>query len=655
MPLEQNSTSDDQSVPLSEELVRGQLSRLLNDPRFARSQRLCSLLRYTVEKVLAGEAGQLKEYTIALEVYGKPPSYDPSVDSLVRVEVTRLRNKLLEYYSTEGSADPVRIEFPKGTYAPVFVNRSPPVSVPSLGEAELTVASLDATGRTQPRWPHRRTALALTFCLAVAIVAVLLSMTLRKSSQSGPISPSIAVLPFTSFSSDPETQTFAAELTEDVIHSLSRAGEWRVTAQTSTLPFKNSPATLASIGRQLHVNALLEGSIRKEAGRLRVTVQLINAADGYYVWTESYDREGQPVLSVEAELSATMAHTVSTLRHSWAIANAAVTPAVREARVATEQARVILDQNAIDYLMIRGPKENYRGKLDELMSAIQNLERATSLDPRYLPAYAGLAQAYSLAADFDERMADKAVQVARRGLQIDDRIPEAHFVLAYYKFLRDWDIPGAIQEWKRTLELNSRDVTACRLYADCCALKGDWDSAFAALRRAQQAVPDSPVIALEIGITLYYARRFDELAAHARQVKWEHPDLPLADWLAGLALESKGKYTDAITSFETCQRRSPLDIKNNPSLGHAYGLAGRRADAFRLIQIGLDRALKGALGPYSISLMYLGLGDKESALTWLEKAYEVHEPAILYIKVDPRYDPLRTEPRFVALMKKIKL
>ena len=202
-------------------------------------------------------------------------------------------------------------------------------------------------------------------------------------------------------------------------------------------------------------------------------------------------------------------------------------------------------------------------------------------------------------------------------------------MLAYGKFLREWDLRGADREWKRTLELNPRDVTASRLYADCSALIGDWSSGFTALRLAQQLVPDSPVIALQVGIMLYHARLFDEMLAHARSLQRQHPDVPQVHWLIGLALEQQGQYRNAAGEFEACLRQSPGDIRATPALGHLYGLLGRRTDAMRVIDTSRDLATKGGLGPTGIGLVYLGLGDISSSFSWIGRPFSIAsgEPA----------------------------
>jgi TolB-like protein/Tfp pilus assembly protein PilF len=652
-------TEDHGSAPFSPEIVRAQLNRVLADPRFTRSERHSSFLRYSVERTLAGEGDKLKEYVIAVEVYGKSASYDPSVDSIVRVDAARLRSKLLDYYTTNGREDPVRFEFPKGSYAPLFTARTPaapvPPNIPALEENTAEGAPVKL-GPPAPRIKTNRNVAILAMALLAGVIDVIGWRLLesRTTSRSQALS-SIAVLPFASFSLDSESEAFAAGLTEDVANALARAGEWRVVARTSTAPFQASPESVIAIGQQLHVGTILEGTVRQEGDRLRITAQLVNAADGYRVWAETYERESRQTLSVQAELSRLIATSVMAERSRRAADATVRSPAANEARQISVPFLTALDRRGVDHLTMRDPEGQGHRSIEDLMAAVHGFERAIAVDPGYTPAYGGLAQAYSLAADFDERLWEKAKQAAIRGLQVDEKLPEPHFALGYYLFLKEWDFVAAARELKRALELNPRDVTAARLYADCSALLGDAESGFAALRRVQRAVPNSPVIAIQTGIMLYNARRFREFEEHVRSVQQRHSDVALVHWLRGLALEQQGQYKQAAAAFEKSLELSPGDPRATPALWHTYGLLGRRSETLKFIETSRDKTIKGWSGPFGIALMYLGLGDKASSLGWLETAYDIREGALPYMKLDPRCDPLRSEPRFKALLHKLKL
>jgi TolB-like protein/cytochrome c-type biogenesis protein CcmH/NrfG len=658
MGAESMQTADHGSARPPAELIRKQLERLLADARFVRSERLSRFLRYTVEKTLAGESDDLKEYTIAVEVYGKSETYDPSVNSLVRVEVGRLRNKLLEYYTTTGRDDPVRIEFVRGKYTPVFT--------PQLPRDDQVNAQPQIEELKQPaEVPEQsRTAAVSRFggvwfvvaALTIALLAWLVArVTDRDRSRTANLS-SIAILPFTSFSLDPEVESFAAVLMEEVTNAVAQTGTWRVLPRSAMLKFQNQPDDAASAGRQLDAEVVLEGSIRKEGDHLRITAHLVDTAGGFHLWAQTFDRDSREKQELQTEVSASIAQAAAAAQRALSIvAQQPATDGVTEARELYRRARAGLDKLQGDHLLAREPDGEGRAPLAIIMQAVADIERAIVLDPKYAPAYGALAEAYQAGADFDDGLWVKARDAANRGLRITDNLPEAHFVLGYQKFLREWDFGGASREFKRTLELNPRNVTACRLYADCSALVGDVDAGFAALRQAQRSAPDSPVIAMQTGIMLYHARRFDELASYGVSLKQQRPNLPLAHWLLGLALEQLHKYEDAATAFETTLRLSPRDVRAIPALGHVYGVMGRRQDALRLIETTRDRAMKGRLGPTAVAVIYLGLGDKDAAFSWFEKAWELREGALPYIKLDPRCDPIRSDPRFALLLRKMRL
>jgi serine/threonine-protein kinase len=654
MPNPGQNPGSPASIPLAAETVRAQLNRILADPRFLRSGRHSNFLRYTVERTLAGAGGELKEYVIAMEVYGKSSSYDPAVDSIVRVEAARLRSKITEYYATTGRDDPVRIEFPRGTYAPVFSAQTPPAAP---GPAEEAVSKPSESARKRPLLALPRNSIIIGTALLAATVIFLnwRAVSARRRSAPDTISP-VAVLSFISLDPDPEVETFAAGLTDDVTNALSRDRDVRLAARPSTLSLQTASDSVISIGQQLHVGAVLEGSVRKEGNRLRITAQLIDAADGRREWAETYERENAHDPRAKADLSRRIAMSVLAEKTRHLAGGSAITPAGNEAREICRPLLLSLDRRGRDHLTLRDPHGEHHMTLDSLMAAVQGFERAIALDPTYSPAYGGLAMAYLLASDFDERLSDKARQIAIRGLQIDETLAEAHFTLGYSLFFKDWDFSGAQRELKRTLELNPRDVTAGRLYADCSALLGDPQSGVAALERVRRFVPNSPVIAVQLGIMLYHARRFSELEEYVRSIQTLHPDVALVEWLSGLALEQRGRYAEAASAFEKSLDLSPHDARATPALGHVYGLLGRRDAALKLIRESRDGAMKGwNSGPVGIALIYLGLGDRESSLTWLETAYTIREGALPYIKLDPRCDNLRSEPRFQTLLRKLRL
>jgi TolB-like protein len=432
-----------------------------------RSRRHSNFLRYIVETTLAGKGDEVKEYVIAAEVYGKS-SYDPSADSIVRVEAARLRSKMLEYYATNGRDDPVRIDLPRGTYTPVFITQAhlaEPSEAPA-GEDDLTGAAQSEPVRMPPRWNFTRASTTVGCVLLASVITFLMwrVMTKHGTSSIPDAIASIAVLPFVSLDVDERLETFAASLTENVWKAMRHSSTVRISDHRSVLPFETRADSIMSIGEQLQTEAILEGSIRKEKDRLRVAVQVVNTADGYRVWAGTYESEFRNAAVVE----------VSHLIADSALAGLSGTrvprsAAANEARQMCRPLLIALDRRGQDNLTMRDPTGERHMTMESVMAAVHGFERAIALDPSYSPAYGGLASAYLVAAGFDARLANKVREAALRGLQVDEELAEAHFALGYHLFLREWDFGAAERELKRALDLNPRDVTAARLYADCSA------------------------------------------------------------------------------------------------------------------------------------------------------------------------------------------
>ena len=289
--------------------VREQLDRILASAPFSQSQRRKRFLQYLVTETLAGHGDQLKGYTIAVDVFDRRKTFDPLVDPLVRIEAGRLRDKLREYYDSEGQSDPIRIDLPKGGYAPViaFRQRARPAPAPAPGEPDAAApadASPPASSQVVINWP-----------LIVSVAALGLVLVLGGPRYARPPTlperPSIAVLPFDNIGEDHKWERFADGITEDIITDLAHSKDLIVIARNSTEVYKGKPADIRLIGRNLNVKYVLEGSIQFLGERLRVTAQLIDAASGSHVWSERYDRPAEDLFSVQNDVTQRIAATLA--------------------------------------------------------------------------------------------------------------------------------------------------------------------------------------------------------------------------------------------------------------------------------------------------------------------------------------------------------
>ena len=407
------------------------MDKILASNAFAGAERPGRFLRFVVEQALAGN--QLKETQLGVEVFGRSPSYDPRLDGVVRVEAVKLRSRLKEYYETEGADDPVRIDLPKGGYLPSFE------ALPS--QPDETVAA--PQGRVW--WTDWRV-IVPPLALALIVVGYLLARRSRPRPAS-PDSSSIAVLPFVNLSSDKENEYFSDGLTDDLIDALTKVQGLRVVARGSAFQFKGKNPDIRTVGRQLNVATVLEGSVQRSGGRLRITAQLSSVADGYHVWSETYDRRLADIFAVQDEISRAIV-------------------AALEVRVAGHPGGRLVQSSTQDLeaynLYLQGRFHLNKWRPESARKGIEYFAQAIAKDPGYAPAYTGMADCYTWLGVFGWSEARQAMpqarQAANRALQLDETLAAAHVSLGYVKALYDWDWPGAEREFKRALELSPGDA-----------------------------------------------------------------------------------------------------------------------------------------------------------------------------------------------------
>lgn len=361
-----------------ERSIREQLDRILGSRAFAQSERRRRFLKYLVNETLAGRGDLLKGYPIAIDVFERPSTFDPLVDPIVRIEAGRLRDKLREYYATEGSTDPVRIDLPKGSYIPHIDVRPAPASLPDPGEAPS--GSIE---RKRAAWgvdlsATRWTLFAVAAVLVIAGASLWGSATLMSRSPV-PDKPSIAVLPFDNIGHDARWERFAVGITEDIIADLSRSRELIVIARNSTEVYKGKPVDIREVGRDLSVKYVLEGSIQSAADRIRVTAQLIEAASGSHVWSERYDRQFDDLFAVQSELTQRIATTL--VGYQGAVAESERSHLRRKAPASLTAYEA--------YLL--GIEAKHRATKESLVEAEKLFRRAIEIDPQFARAYCGLA------------------------------------------------------------------------------------------------------------------------------------------------------------------------------------------------------------------------------------------------------------------------
>ena len=455
---------------------------------------------------------------------------------------------------------------------------------------------------------------------------------------------SIAVLPFLNMTGDMEQEYFCEGMAEELINALAKIEGLRVAARTSAFRFKAKGDSVERIGRELRVEKILEGSVRRAGNRLRITVQLVNAADGYHVWSERYDRDVQDVFALQDEITS---RVVEALRLK-------LDP--RQAR-----ARRYTDDLEAYHLYLKGLhywNKRHQGGLQE---GVKAFEAAIARDPLYAPAYAGLADSYGiLGLSFYDVLPPaeampKAKAAAMKALEIDPGLAAPHAALGWVRLHYDWDWAGAEAAFRRSLELDPTRATTRHWHSFYLSAMGRVEEAVAEARRAWELDPLSLIVNANLCQPHYYARRFEEAAAGAGKVTKMEPAFPVGhDW-QGLAAAGRGEYAEAIAAYEAFAAQGGGASRALALVGNARARAGDRAGAMRALEELSALAARRYVPAYHFALLHVGLGQRDEAIAALERAYEERSDQLAYLAVEPLLDPVRGDPRFEALRRRLGL
>lgn len=475
--------------------------------------------------------------------------------------------------------------------------------------------------------------------LGIVVAAVLVAYQIRTERESEPAIKSIAVLPLQNLSGDPAQEYLADGITEELIGRLAGIRNLRVISRTSVMRFKNTQLSVPEIARMLGVDAVVEGSVMREGNRIRVHAQLIRAATDDHFWSESYDRELNDVLALDADAAQAIASkievTITGEEHRRLASSRPVSPEVFE-----------------DYLRGRFAlaKGNNKANVEE---SIAYFNQAIDKDPTYAHSYVGLATAYwnltlVFMGEAPEPQRPRVIRAARKALELDPELADAHVLIGAIA-AQQWHWAEAKNEYDRALELKPNDAVAYSELAWWLDCQGRTEEAVRARRRARELDPLA-VSGSGMGWDLVFARRYDEAVHELRSALRVKPDDAYALWILGFALIANHQPQEAIPELETAasaSNRSPAVVG---LLANAYAQAGRRRDALRLLDELKKRKQTGYLPAAAFVLAYLGLGDEDQTFAWLEQAYKEHSNALQTLKVLPAFDPIRTDPRFIDLL-----
>jgi TolB-like protein/Tfp pilus assembly protein PilF len=513
--------------------------------------------------------------------------------------------------------------------------------------AVVNEASIAVAGREQ-KWTRSKKGVVAVALILPAIIIASLVFQLKRSrrelhAQAAIPDKSIAVLPFENLSRDPDNAYFTEGIQEEILTRLAKIADLKVISHTSTRHFKSSPDNLPQIAQRLGVANILEGSVQRAADQVHVNVQLIKAATDAHLWAEAYDRKLTDIFAAEADIAKTIADNLQ-----------AKLTGAEEKAIAKRPT-----ENTEAYeLYLKGRFFWNKRTATDLRTAIDYFNQALGKDPGYALAYAGLSDAYDILPTYGAASpADsfpQAKAAAKKALELDDTLAEAHTSLGSVLGDYDFDFEQSIKEFERAIELNPNYATAHHWYADGPLLAlGQFDRAIAEGKRAAELDPLSLVINATLGSDYFLARRYDEAMAQLRKTIEMDPRFYYAHWALGEVWQLKGQLNEAIAEY-----RRAAELNDDPYvlalLGQAYARAGQREEAQRIL-VRLDEEAKSRyVHAYSFALMFLALGDKERAIDEMERAYRERAGGDVWqAKIDPMLDELRGNPRFEALVQKV--
>lgn len=523
-------------------------------------------------------------------------------------------------------------------------------SAPTLAQLSATApaASRPATTAVPPPPPRRRR--ILLPALAVGLLAALagLIFSFRQNLRGllpVPIEtahPSIAVLPFENVNRDPEIDYYSDGITEDLINTLTKLERLRVVARTSAFQFKGKTQDLRQISKQLRVGALLTGTVRRAPDSLRITAQLINPEDGYQLWSEIFDRKTTEVFAIQEEIARAVSRKLK-------VEPGADQPAVSVTRYT---------QNPEAYNLYLQGRFFWNKRTEEgFRKAIDFFEKAIAADPRYAPAYAGLADAYSLFGLYGwgapGQTMPKAKSAAARALEIDPSLAEAHSSLALIKTVHDWDRQGAEEDFRRALKLNPGYATAHHFYAHYLLWTGRFPEAMQEMSRAIELDPLSLIMETNRGWFLVLQRKYDEAIRQFQATLGLDPSFLRARYFLSAAYMHKSQFPQAVEAALKARTSRAGATAELAQVGLTYALWGKRQEAAQVLLELQEIAQNRYVSPVELAMIHGALGEMDQAYRYLDEAYQERASFLVFLKVDPRFDSLRKDPRYNALLRRM--
>jgi TolB-like protein/Flp pilus assembly protein TadD len=623
------------------EAIQVELERILKSTPFANANRSQRFLRYVVECSLNNRDEFLKEFSIAMDVFGRNASYDPSINATVRVEAGRLRSRLRDYYAREGVNDPLVIDIPKGGYRATFTEREgvPDTAVPEVAaskpKSSQSAATEIAVHAEKQRWPNW---VPLTIA-ATLFAAVFASVFLWKKPTPPVVTTAngqkvLAVLPFSNQTGSGTNDYLTYGITETLIRQFSQIPGLRVISRAAADRVNKQNAA-----GEFGVGYLLTGALERDAnGRLVLNAELSDAKNGTVLRSKQYIPE-------EADLRPIQAEIVQDALKGLGISNDA-------AQAAGAQKPLTSSPTAFQSFLRGEAAARQHDNPANLREAIHDFEEAVRLDPSFAFAYSSMAEGHLALGIFYEPPRDHmplARQYAHRALTLDPSMHQAHGTLGLINLLYDWNLSSAQSELE---EADSRDNAIWQLgcTAHLLSINGRYRHAEEDLESMLEFDPHSGMLLAELGCVRYYAGHYDDSIRDYQRALSLDPHSVLGYWGMGRSLAREGRYKEALENLKQVKKSNGFEPSIiTAEIGFTDASSGDRQAAMEKLNQLKEEAKHAYVDPYLMAVVYLGLKDRENTYTWLDRAYQVRSPFLISIATDPKWSDSRGDTRFKAL------
>jgi TolB-like protein/DNA-binding winged helix-turn-helix (wHTH) protein/Flp pilus assembly protein TadD len=512
------------------------------------------------------------------------------------------------------------------------------------GRAAPFVSGPDPSAGSRPS-PHRRRSFLGAVVTALILAGAAAAFLLRGPRQPPTPAPAIrtlAVLPFNSLGAGGEEEFLGLGLADVLITKLGKTGRIGVRPTSAIQKYRSGGRDPLAIGRELNVDAVLDGRVQRSGERVRVTIQLLDVRGGAALWAEEFDGRLADIFGVQDSISARVARAV--------IHDLTAEESARLGRRATENAEAY-------HAYLKGRYFWNRRTAEDSLKSVEYFRRAIELDPDFAPAYAGLADAYNYSPESRSEKGPRVRAALEKALALDATLAEAHATLANVSLFDDWDWPEAERRFRRAIELDPNHPTAHHWYAYYLAAMGRLDEALAEIRRAQELDPLSLIINTDVGQLLHFARRDAEAVEQLRKTIEMDPRFVMAHHRLAEVYERMGRFEEAAAEFQKAYPGHRAELPRMATVGHVYALSGKRSEARRILAL-IAQSFRAGGSPASksqVALIHAGLGERDQAFAWLEQALAEKDVELILLKSNPRFDGLRSDARFQDLLRRMNL